>query len=350
MLGTFRFILAYLVFSSHFPGYVAKLNLGITSVIIFYFISGHLMMKSYARFKKYSPTPVRSFYIDRCIKIFPQYLIVLALTVICFKFLGPSGQNTYESVSFETTKIIFDALLIPLNFATGSIGDLYLNIGSRAIIPPAWSLSVEFNFYLMVPLLVLITQKKLLVVTITSGALLTFSIFSENPYLGTYNFGYRYIATMLVVFIFGMLSSSTEDRDKKATLLIWAYFVTLFIIVLPPFTAWYQFAVQEIIIGIVIALPLFHFFMNFKTQNKWLTLLDRWLGDLSYPIFLSHILGIYLAQHLFGVSPFAKIYFMAGSILIFLFISSLLALLQRYIDSKRIELRGFNSMISKSKT
>ena len=71
MLGSLRFVLAYLVFLTHFPSSGLKLSLGITAVIIFYFISGYLMMKSYLRFKAFSASPIKSFYVDRCIKIFP---------------------------------------------------------------------------------------------------------------------------------------------------------------------------------------------------------------------------------------------------------------------------------------
>ena len=344
MLGILRFILAYFVFLSHFPENGLKLGLGVTSVIIFYFISGYLMMKSYSRFKKYTPTPIRSFYMDRVIKIFPQYLIVLILTVIFFNLFGNSTHNTYRDVSFETTKVLFDASLLPVNFSIGALGNLFPNLSARPIVPPAWSLSVEFHFYLLLPFLVMLKTRSLTFITIISTACLTISFFTKDPLFDTLNFGYRYILPMLVVFIFGMLFSSKNKKDKKIAFIIWVYFCFLLIGVLPSFPAWYHFAVQEITVGIVIALPLFHYAINFKPDNKWLTRIDHALGDLSYPVFLSHYLGIYLAQHIFGVSSHAKIYFLVASLLITLLLSICLALLQRRIDSNRINLRGFSSL------
>ena len=347
MLGTLRFILAYFVFLSHFPESGLKLLLGITSVVIFYFISGYLMMKSYARFKRYNESPIRSFYLDRVIKIFPQYLIVLALTVACFNMFGVSTHNTYHDVSFEMSKVLFDASLLPVNFAVGSIGDLFSGWGGKPIVPPAWSLSVEFHFYLLLPLLIALPTRLLVVVTLISTVCLTVSFFTVNPYFDTLNFGYRYILPMLVVFIFGMLFSSDKGVDKKLAFIIWAYFCILLIGVLPAFPAWYHFAVQEIAIGVVLALPLFHYAIHFKVNYAWFNAIDRALGDLSYPVFLSHYLAIYLAQHLLGVSSFAKIYFLASSIVLTLLISIVLALLQRKIDAARIHFRGFSSMRTK---
>ena len=347
MLGTLRFVLAYFVLLSHFPESGLKLGLGITSVVVFYFISGYLMMKSFKRFKTYNNKPIFSFYIDRAIKIFPQSLIVLALTVCCFNIFGVSTHNTYYGVSFESYKVLFDSLLLPVNFAVGSIGGFFPQIAGRSIVPPAWSLSVEFHFYLLLPFLITLKTRSLIVTIVASTACLTISFFTDNAYFDTLNFGYRYILPMLVVFIFGMLFSSSEVTDRKLAFVIWAYFCALLIFVLPAFPAWYHFAVQEITLGVVIALPLFHYAINFKVNNKWFGAIDRLLGDLSYPVFLSHYLGIYLAQHLFGVSLFAKVYFLVSSVFITLMISVFLVLLQRRIDTARINVRGFSSMNQK---
>lgn len=348
MLGTLRFILAYFVFLSHFPEGGLKLNLGVTSVIVFYFISGYLMMKSYQRFQQHADSPIKSFYLDRCIKIFPQYLIVLLLTVVCFNFFGTSVEETFKGVSLDIQKVVFNAFLVPVNLGVGSVGDLFPSMGGVPIVPPAWSLSVEFHFYLLVPLLVIFSPRMLIIIVLISTALLTFSFFTNNVYFDTLNFGYRYILPMLVIFVFGMMFSSSSHQHKRIAFCIWAYFCALLVLVLPGFPSWYHFAVQEITFGIVIAIPVFHYAINFKTDYVWFKKIDQWLGDLSYPVFLSHYLAIYLAQHIFGVSSFAKIYFLAASIVIFLVMSFFLALLQRYIDSKRIHIRGFKSMRSAS--
>jgi peptidoglycan/LPS O-acetylase OafA/YrhL len=346
MLGTLRFILAYLVFLSHFPENGLKLNLGVVSVIVFYFISGFLMMRSYLRFQQHANKPMRQFYLDRCFKIFPQYLIVLFLTVVSYKFLGASPENTFMNTSFDFQRIVFDALLFPVSFSVGSVADFIPSFAGQPIIPPAWSLSVELHFYFLVPLLILLSTRILFCVFFISAILLTFSFFSTNEYWSTINFGYRYIVSMLVVFGFGMMTSSENESHKKMAFIIWAYFCVLFVLILPMFPAWYEFAVQEIVFGIIVAPAVFHYALNFKAKYGWLASIDRWLGDLSYPVFLSHYLAIYLAQHIFGSSSFAKIYFLGASISIFLFTSLLLACFQRYIDSKRIVFRGFQSMRS----
>jgi len=249
MLGILRFVLAYLVFLSHFPENGLKLNLGVVSVIVFYFISGFLMMRSYQRFQQHSTTPVRSFYIDRCIKIFPQYLIVLFLTVLCFTIFGVSTEGTLSYLRFDKTQLIIDSLLLPIHYVTGSIGDLFLSDDYVAVVFPAWSLAIEFHFYLLVPILVLMSFKSITAVVLVSAALLSFSFFTKNPHWDALNFGYRVIIPMLVVFIYGMMYSSSKSLHKKLSFIIWAYFCALLIGVLPAFQSWYHVFVQEIVLG-----------------------------------------------------------------------------------------------------
>ena len=346
MLGSLRFVLAYFVFLTHFPDSGLKLRLGIMAVIIFYFISGYLMMKSYLRFQTYSASPITSFYADRCIKIFPQYLVVLLLTVFAYKWFGASTHDTYNGVSFEPIKILFDALLIPVNFAIGSSGDLFPAIGGSPIVPPAWSLSVEFHFYLLVPLLVFLPARALAFIAFCSAAMLTFSYYTTSSGWDLLHFGYRYVLPMLVVFIFGMAFASDDKFLKQLAFVIWAYFCALMLFLLPGFSAWYGWAVQEITIGMVIALPLFKYAKEFRFEKAFMVKFDSWLGDLSCPIFLTHYLGIYLAQHLFGVSSDEKIQFMFASVLIFMMMSIALAEFQRTVDSFRVRYRGFKSMRS----
>ena len=81
MLGLIRFALALAVLLSHVPGFDWALNPGVVAVICFYCISGYLMRCSYQRFTRLAQTPVRDFIVDRVLKLFPQYLVVLAITV-----------------------------------------------------------------------------------------------------------------------------------------------------------------------------------------------------------------------------------------------------------------------------
>ncbi len=344
MLGVLRFILAYCVFLSHFPEAGLKLNLGITAVIVFYFISGFLMMKSYTRFKSHSSQPVRAFYLDRCIKIFPQYWIVLLASLVAYGMLGESVHNTYEFVSFESSKVLFDFLLLPVNYAVGSAIDLFPSIAARPIVPPAWSLAVELHFYLLVPLLFILKGRTIGVVALLSAALLTMSLMAEPGRWDMANFGYFHIPTMLVVFLLGLLSASEQAELKHGALILWAYFAILFVVILPAFSAWYNFAVQEVGLGIMLSLPLFFYATHFKHIPVRVRAVDQWLGDLAYPVFLTHYLAMFLAQHLFGVGLHAKIYFMFTTVIIMLVLSIALASLQRYIDRLRINHRGFKSL------
>ena len=90
MLGSVRFCLACAVLLSHVPGFKWSFNPGVVSVICFYCISGYLMRRSYMRFERFSAAPSRAFLLDRLLKLFPQYLLVLGITALLLWLWGPS--------------------------------------------------------------------------------------------------------------------------------------------------------------------------------------------------------------------------------------------------------------------
>ncbi|MET3900816.1 peptidoglycan/LPS O-acetylase OafA/YrhL [Devosia sp. UYZn731] len=91
-MGTFRFLLASLVMLSHFPGVYLKSNLGQSSVLAFYFISGWLMAMSYERFVAKSASPNTAFFLDRFIKIWPSYALVFVVSLCFFVVQGYSSS------------------------------------------------------------------------------------------------------------------------------------------------------------------------------------------------------------------------------------------------------------------
>lgn len=116
MLGIMRFTLALLVLLSHANGTGFKLNLGITAVIVFYFISGYLMQRSYERFLTHSRNPTRDFYLDRLLKLFPQYGLVVLASFAAIAYLGPAQHVLFMSQEPSFNKILMNLALLPANY------------------------------------------------------------------------------------------------------------------------------------------------------------------------------------------------------------------------------------------
>lgn len=351
MLGTLRFVLAILVFISHFPNDGLMLNLGVTAVICFYFISGYLMHKSYQRFQTNAVNPVWAFYKDRCIKLFPQYWIVLSLTAISLLVFANSQTYLFEQVHLTAERFLFDAFLVFSNYSVGSsLGTIVPQSFGHPLIMPSPSLALEFHFYLLVPFIFLLSPRVLFFATVCSIGVFVYSVFGQDTWADIDEFGYLHLPSMLFVFLFGYCFYGVEAKLDAwhgrifALILLFSIGFTLFI--LPSFTAWHQYTVQSILLGLLVCVPLFVGAVKTQINSDRLRLLDRWLGDLSYPIFLCHVLAIHLTSTWFNLSPDDRIYLYTGSVVSFTLISLVLARMQHTIDQMRIRYRGFSSLRS----
>ncbi|MGB0933278.1 MAG: acyltransferase family protein [Lishizhenia sp.] len=144
-----RFILAIMVVVFHygqeaFPFGPEKYALtkfaqnGNIAVSFFFFLSGFILTYKYWN-KKIN---IKTFYIKRIARIYPIYIITLLVLVVLALY--------YSTVNYDgTVHLIFHALGLQ-SWISGT--ELYFN-------SPAWSLSVEFFFYLLFPFLLLGLKK-----------------------------------------------------------------------------------------------------------------------------------------------------------------------------------------------
>jgi peptidoglycan/LPS O-acetylase OafA/YrhL len=71
---------------------------------------------------------------------------------------------------------------------------------------------------------------------------------------------------------------------------------------------------------------------------------DRFLGDLAYPLFITHFLAFYLVEKLLMPWQDGLELYLLCSFLVSLAMSVVLHFMQNYIEGLRIKLRGFASM------
>src|SRR5262245_54544738 len=135
-MGTYRLFLAIMVALSHLGITFFSINTGISAVVSFFLISGFVMT---ALIQKSYPTAdrVSAFYLDRAMRLFPQFLFYLAVSLGVALLLRP--QSVYLS-DLTPVKVALNALMIPLNFFM--VGDLMTGM----LIPQAWSLGLEAVF------------------------------------------------------------------------------------------------------------------------------------------------------------------------------------------------------------
>ncbi len=143
-MGAFRLLLAVLVAVSHMGKTFAGLNPGVVAVISFLIISGFVMTSLIERNYK-TTASVGRFYLDRALRLFPQFLLYFLASCAVIDWLLP---GTPQAAELTLKNIITSLTMLPLGF-------YMFGVGSSWILPAAWSLGLELCFYLVFPFLLI---------------------------------------------------------------------------------------------------------------------------------------------------------------------------------------------------
>lgn len=258
MFGTFRLVLAILVALSHFGFQKYNINPGQWAVISFYMLSGLLMQRQFSKFQ-HSSNPCITFYVDRFLRVAPLYWLVCIVVIIT---LG--GHD-----------LLANFLLFPLSYQSLT--------GVQTLIMPAWSLSSEIHFYLLLPILALSSTRILRYLMWGSWV-----IFAIAPFLEHSTFWSYYGAPgTLFVFVAGMLFAREESMRRifLATLVLGCIFL-LGKFLKAPIPSGINI---NVCFGFIIALFVIPK-LNGLAPNSW----DQRIGNLTFPLFLCHswVLGV----------------------------------------------------------
>lgn len=284
MFGYLRFILAYLVLLSHIQISFYTLNIGVFAVVMFYILAGYVVSNLYLNILPNTKFKTLEFYKDRLKRIYPLYLYILTLTILFLIF------TSYANPKYTLLNIFSNLTIIPLNYYM-YLDNTVLQNPSWWLIPPAWSLGTELQAYVLLSILFLFRKLKYIfaILTIVIYTLANFS------YLHPDYFGYRFIVGVFFIFLIGssiqkIKSNKCEDKfDKYFPIFAWMYAIILYIIftINNSFSSAYT---KETLLGLIIGVPLIFIISKQKIKLKYNTI----LGQLSYGVFLSHFLAIWL--------------------------------------------------------
>ena len=283
MFGYLRLILAFLVLLSHLDIRISGLNPGVIAVVIFYILAGFVVSRLYTQILPDTRYKLLLFYKDRALRIFPLYLFVLTLTLVFLLV------TSYANPDFSPLKILSNIAVIPLNYYM-YLDSTVLTAPAWWLIPPAWSLGTELQAYLLFPLVLLFKRVRLLLALLS----LVIYIAANLSLLHPDHFGYRFLAGVLFIFIAGSAlhrgSTRSCDRfERFFPLFVW----TLILCLLPLFAYMDAFSptyTKETFAGLLIGLPL----VFALARTPYRLPFDKTLGALSYAIFLTHFLSIWI--------------------------------------------------------
>lgn len=290
MFGMFRFFLAVLVAVEHML-FIKGIYPGVIAVTCFYMLAGYVMVFSFEKNFSGELKNVGRFYVDRVLRIYPMYwiasLLVLGLVVV-------TGAAEVNLTFFSVTSFM---TLLPLNYWMFLPQVFSLNNNSFPL-PPAPSLALEFHFYLICPFVILWPPLRHVLIFLS---LYVFYLAGVGR-INTYFWGYSLLPGTLYLFLSGIYLYEVRKRphDKLPRIILIAVSAVLFGLLLyfahqGDLTRQHTF---EIIVGFFIAIVAIHVLGPIKSESK----LDDYLGRLSYPLFISHFLVLWLFNRWLVVS------------------------------------------------
>ena len=305
-IGFIRLALALTVVITH-THLIYGFSLGspVIAVRTFFIISGFYM--SLVLNEKYHD--YKLFITNRFLKIYPIYLVILLMTVLscigAYLIRNNWGEladivNNLKTMTPFTFFIILvshftiigrslvmfsgfnqslGAFVFPASFPNLVSGINFL------LVPQAWTLVIELWFYLVAPFIVKKGFKTIII-------LFTLSVLIKE-WLKEFGFvedvwTYRFFPTELAYFLMGWVSYKIYKLLKQTTITKVLGAVSVFIIIsmlsLFNYIKMNTFIEEWIFYSTLMALIPLTFMYSQKSR------LDRWIGNLSYPVYITHIL------------------------------------------------------------
>lgn len=270
-VGTYRLLLAIAVLLSHAGAYLGPYNQGVIAVVSFFVISGYVTT---ALIQRHYPTvgAAAQFYLDRAMRLFPQYLAYLLGMIVVIWFAA--GRFGWPELS--PAAIGLNSLMIPVGFY------MYAPIATP-LNPPTWTLGLEATFYLVMPFLLLLKRRRLAFVA--SGAVFLAAFLG---WLQPDIYGYRLLPGTLFIFLCGSFLRTGERL--RWLIAAWLLSAVLFAATL----TYAQFRVPynaEMLLGVLIGLPAVALLARIESGA-----IDVSLGNLSYGVYLNHFALLWGAQ------------------------------------------------------
>ena len=278
--GALRFVLSVLVVVEH----ASRYKVGVVAVMAFFVLSGYWVTLVYERSHAHATGGVPIFYLSRAMRVFPLYLVIFLIVAALASLVAMPLQPD-----------VWVALPI-------------LGVASHGkdIIGVTWSLDIELQFYLLLPLLIMILRwprgRQGQGWGILAGALLL------SWLLGLVlasRYGVLSILLYLPVFLFGVATYLFDFRisQSQARMSLLLFLLMGFVVLSLPGTRDLLLhgrgsRLSDALFAMYWCIPLLPFIAYNVRQPS--DTRDRFLGDLSYPIYLVHFPLVSLAGALLG--------------------------------------------------
>jgi len=336
-MGLLRFLLAIAVILSHSGSlFGLKFVSGPTAVEAFFIISGfYIALILNEKYVKANDS-YRLFITNRFLRLYPMYWVMLIISLICSYCISNYDATAYGSSltywethapalnfsSFFTlafTNIFLfgqDVIMfLAVNIKTGNmffIRDFRLSNTSAygfLFFPQTWSIGLELTFYCVAPFLVRQKYPVLIILIVISAFAKLYAI---THHLNLDPWTYRFFPFELMYFLLGALAYVIYKKfiqpNKLPAWISYSVFIGLILLTITDGFLYTRYAGSIYCFGVFCAIPvLFKFTKNFK--------IDRLLGELSYPMYITHIFVLNIIKAA-GITNYQNVITISGSVII----------------------------------
>lgn len=312
-MGFIRTLLAISVLITHSKVIFGHMLLGGDQAITcFYVISGFLMTLILSE----TYHDKKAFYINRALRIFPAFWVALVFNIIVLNALPSSAYNAVPMIERVTEAggigamlyaLIANAFLffgelgryLAIDMNTGATG-LFASVDmarkanhvafqSLLIVPQAWTLSIELQFYLFVPLLVCL-RGGILGLIAGGGMFVAMSVYTQIRRSGVeldpsavslFQFPY-FILGMSAYWAYRQFAESNLEVAVKHRIGQVAFLCALVLIATGYYAekhGWLHYNAVYVLFACCVP-----FIFHLTKHSK----IDSQIGELSYPIYLFH--------------------------------------------------------------
>lgn len=281
MFGYLRLALALLVVLSHVGIGLGGKNLGVFAVVIFYILAGLVTSKIFINFAP-ERGKISYFIKDRFLRIYPAYFLVLILTIVFFSL------TLYLEPRFGLKNLILNALIVPLNyFFWIDVSMFKAPMGLNFLIPQGWSLGAELQAYALLVFAIYFKRAGLFLALVSLGIF----ILANSGFLNGDVYGYRLIFGVFFIFYSGF--AIYEKRYDELVIMVMGVSVLLFYSAVNGDFCYFSL---ETSVGYIVGVLLVALHEKYKPKIRF----NELMGSLSYSVFVSHFLFIWISEYLFG--------------------------------------------------
>jgi peptidoglycan/LPS O-acetylase OafA/YrhL len=298
--GSFRLLLAFLVLVQHFLANVApealaslfmSYEVGSVAVLVFFSLSGFVIFEAADQIYQVRPA---SFFANRLLRIVPHFFVaVTAAIVLCYFFDATKTLRIARDgvLPGETAFAIKNILVNYLGFMTYTN-----NFMTYDFVGVAWAIRIEMAFYILVTTAIFLVRSNI-------------SLSPQQPRLGGIGLLFAILLSPLYIlsvlgklpaifqlepyFVFGCaLYVVIARRSQVAVVVICVSLLAIAwqFLAQPPLhprlhferSVAAQFALLLSLLSLMIGLALA------RVRSERLRRVDRFLGDLTYPLYVSH--------------------------------------------------------------